>query len=132
MPHPVILFDGVCNFCDASINFVIDRDPDRKFRYASLQSEAGERLLTKFGLDTTNYDSFVLVDGEKFYTKSSAALRVAKEMQGAWQLLYGFIIVPKFIRDAVYSLIAKNRYKWFGKKDECMLPSPEVRELFLA
>lgn len=131
MNQQIILFDGVCNFCDASINFVIDRDPEGRFKYASLQSSVGEQLLTKFGLDTTDYDSFVLVDGDRFYTKSSAALRVAKQLGGLWNLLYVFMIIPKFIRDSVYSLIAKNRYKWFGKKDECMIPSPEVRARFI-
>jgi len=128
---PILLFDGVCNFCDASINFVIERDPEGKFKYASLQSKVGEAFLKEFGMDTKNYDSFVLVDGETYYTKSTAALRVLKGLGGAWKLLYGFIIIPKPIRDAVYGLIAKNRYKWFGKKDACMLPDPEVQTRFL-
>lgn len=131
MNKQIVLFDGVCNFCDSTINFVIDKDPKGVFNYASLQSKEGEKLLIKFGLDTKDYDSFVLVDGEQFYTKSSAALRVAKQLGGLWPILYGFMIVPKFIRDGVYSLVAKNRYKWFGQKDECMIPSPEVRERFI-
>ncbi|MGB0522700.1 MAG: thiol-disulfide oxidoreductase DCC family protein [Flammeovirgaceae bacterium] len=131
MSHPVILFDGVCNFCDSTINFVIGQDPKGIFKYASLQSPYGESLLTKFGLDTTDYDSFVMVEGDQYYTKSTAALRIAKQLGGLWPLLYSFIIIPKFIRDGVYSLVARNRYKWFGKKDECMLPSPEVRERFI-
>ena len=132
MSNSIILFDGVCNFCDASINFVIERDKKGKFKYASLQSEVGEKYLNKFGLYTQSYDSFILVEGDKYYTKSSAALRVTKDMTGLWPMLYAFMVIPKVMRDAVYSLIAKNRYKWFGKKDECMLPSPEVRALFLA
>ena len=131
MKQKIILFDGVCNFCDATINFVIERDPKGVFQYASLQSTEGEKLLTKFGLDTQNYDSFVLVEGDHFYTKSSAALQVAKELVGLWPILYIFIVIPKFIRDGVYSLIARNRYKWFGKKEECMIPSPEVRKRFI-
>ena len=132
MSNSIILFDGVCNFCDASINFVIERDKKGKFKYASLQSEVGEKYLNKFGLNTQSYDSFILVEGDKYYTKSSAALRVTKDMTGLWPMLYAFMVIPKVMRDAVYSLIAKNRYKWFGKKDECMLPSPEVRARFLA
>ena len=131
LPSKLILFDGVCNFCDASINFVIDRDPSGKFKYASLQSDAGQEVLNKFGLPTSDFDSFVYVEEEKYYTKSSAALKVAQQLGGGWGAMGIFFIVPKFIRDSVYSLIARNRYKWFGKKDECMLPSPEVRARFL-
>jgi len=128
---PILLFDGVCNLCNSSVNFVIERDPKNRFMFASLQSEVGQSLLQKNGLPTEDFQSFVLVDGDKCYTKSSAALKVAKEMPALWGMLYAFMIVPKPIRDAVYSLIAKNRYRWFGKKDECMLPAPGVREKFL-
>lgn len=129
--NQLILFDGVCNFCDASINFVLERDPEGKFKYASLQSEAGQEVLTRLGLPTSDFDSFVYVEGDKHYTKSSAGLKVAQELGGLWRLTAIFMLVPKPLRDWVYSLIARNRYKWFGKKDACMLPSPEVRERFL-
>lgn len=129
--HPIIMFDGVCNFCDASINFVLDRDTDGKFRYASLQSDSGQAILKSLGLPTDEFSSFVYVEDGDYYTRSSAALRLAKRLGGFWSLFYGFIIIPKFLRDAVYSLIANNRYKWFGKKDACMIPSPEVRDRFL-
>ena len=128
--HPILLFDGVCNVCDSSINFIIKRDKEGKYRYASLQSETGQELLKKFNLPTNDFDSFVYVDGDSYYTKSSGALKVLKGLGGLWSIFYAFIIIPKPIRDAVYSLIAQNRYKWFGKKDECMIPSPEIRERF--
>ena len=129
--HPVVLFDGVCNFCDASINFLLDKDTEGEFRYASLQSESGQGILNSLGLPTDEFSSFVYVEDGQHYTRSSAALRVAKRLGGGMSLLYAFIIVPKFLRDAVYNLIANNRYKWFGKKDACMIPSPEVRSRFL-
>lgn len=132
MENPILLFDGVCNFCDSTINFVIERDKKNLFKYASLQSEPGQELLKKHGLPTEDFDSFVYIENGKAFTKSSAALKVAQNMTGLWPLFYGFMIVPKFLRDAVYTTIAKNRYKWFGKKDECALPSPEVRAKFLA
>ncbi|USK64015.1 thiol-disulfide oxidoreductase DCC family protein [Peribacillus frigoritolerans] len=129
--NPVILFDGECNFCDSSVQFIIKRDPQGLFHYASLQSEAGQELLKKYDVPA-DIDSMVLIEKDKAYYKSSAALRICRRLQGAWKLLYGFIIVPSFIRNFVYDFIAKNRYKWFGKKEEsCMLPSPSVRKRFL-
>ncbi len=125
------MFDGVCNFCDASINFVLEQDRKGVFRYASLQSDSGQEILKSLGLPTDEFSSFVYVEDGDYYTRSSAALKVLRKLGGGWALLYAFIIVPKFIRDGVYNLIAKNRYKWFGKKDACMIPAPEVRERFL-
>lgn len=126
----VILFDGECNFCDHSVQFIIKRDPQAVFHFASLQSEAGQELLKGFDVPE-ELDSFVLVEGNRFYAKSSAALRVCKQLTGFWKLFYGLLIVPRPLRDFVYNIVAKNRYKWFGKKDSCMLPSPDVRKRFL-
>lgn len=126
----VILFDGVCNFCDRSVQFIIKRDHQAVFQFASLQSESGQKLLKKHGVPEDT-DSFIFVDGEKYYDRSSAALHVFKHMPGGWKLLYGLIVLPKPIRDAFYQLIAKNRYKWFGRKESCMLPTPDERKRFL-
>lgn len=128
----VILFDGVCNLCNASVQFVLLRDKKDYFRFASLQSEYGQVTLQKFNLPTQNFDSFILVENDVLYTQSTAALRVAKNISGAWKLLYAFIIIPPFIRNLVYNFIAKNRYKWFGKKEECMIPQPEWEQKFLS
>ncbi|HWP48861.1 MAG TPA: thiol-disulfide oxidoreductase DCC family protein [Candidatus Limnocylindrales bacterium] len=131
MDQAIVLFDGVCNFCNASVNFVMDRDPEKHIRFAPLQSEAGQRLLKKFNLSPTALDTLILIEGEKFYTRSAAALRIAKRLQGLWPLLYIFIVVPPFIRDAVYDFIARNRYSWFGKTETCRVPTPELKERFL-
>jgi predicted DCC family thiol-disulfide oxidoreductase YuxK len=127
----IILFDGVCNFCNSSINFVIERDPHKKFKFAPLQSEAGEKIQQQFNLDTTKLDSVLLIKNGKVLSKSTAALYIAKELKGLWPLLFVFIIMPPFLRNAVYNYIAKNRYKWFGKQDSCMMPTSDVRSRFL-
>jgi predicted DCC family thiol-disulfide oxidoreductase YuxK len=129
---PIILFDGVCNLCNGAVQFVIAHDPQEKFLFASLQSEAGQQLLKQYQLPLTEFTSFVLIQQNKLYTKSTAALQVAKQITGAWSCLYLFIIVPRFIRDAVYNWIAQNRYRWFGKKDACMIPTPELKARFLS
>ncbi len=128
---PVLLFDGVCNLCNFVVSFTIERDPKGKFAFASLQSDYGQELLAKQNLPQETFDTFILQEGDQIYLKSTGALRVARRLSGLWPLLYGFIIVPAPIRDVVYSFIARNRYKWFGKKDQCMIPSPEVRARFL-
>jgi predicted DCC family thiol-disulfide oxidoreductase YuxK len=127
----VVLFDGVCNLCDQSVQFILKRDKKGYFQFASLQSEAGQQILKENNLPTDDFDSFVLVENGKLYQRSSGALRVCRRLGGAWPLLYGFIIVPAFIRNAVYNWVARNRYRWFGKKDACMMPKPEWRERFL-
>ena len=127
----IILFDGVCNLCSASVQFVLKHDRKKQFRFASLQSEMGQRLSEKYQLPTSDQYSFVLIEGEKAFTRSTAALRVAWELDKGWSLFYGFIIVPPVIRNAVYNLIARNRYRWFGKKTECWLPTPEWKDRFL-
>ena len=131
LSQSIVLFDGVCNLCNRAVQFIIKRDKKKQFLFASLQGKAGNKLLQKFDLPANLFNSFVLVEGDKVYTRSTAALRVAKKLSGGWKLLYGLMIVPGFIRNAVYNLIAKNRYKWFGKRDECMIPTPESKERFL-
>lgn len=130
--QPILLFDGVCNLCDDMVQQVIKRDRKGKFMFASLQSDTGQALLKKFNRPTNDFDSFVIVEGDKHYTKSTAALRVLRGFGGGWKLMYGFIVIPKFIRDGVYNLIAKNRYRWYGKKDQCMMPTPELKARFLS
>lgn len=127
----IILFDGVCNFCNGSINFIIERDKENYFKFAPLQSETGEKLLAEYGIDKTITDSVVLIEDGKAYTRTTAALRIARKLSGAWQWFYGFIIVPTFIRDIFYKLFAKYRYKMFGKQEACMMPTPEIRQKFL-
>lgn len=131
MAYPIVLFDGLCNFCNAGINFIIKQDKKKIFRFAALQSEAGQKLLEEYNLPKEGFDSVVLIDGGKVYKKSSAGLRVYAMLPWYWRWSQAFWIAPRFIRDGVYDFIARNRYKWFGKKEECMLPTPEVRNRFL-
>ena len=131
LSHPVILFDGVCNLCNASVQYVIKHDKKKLFRFASLQSSFGESVLKQYDLPVNTFNSFILLSDNKIYTRSTAALLVAKKLSGLIKLFYGFIIIPKFIRDFVYDVIAKNRYKWFGKKEACWVPTPELKSLFL-
>jgi len=128
--HGIILFDGVCNVCNTYVQFVIKRDPKGYFKFASLQSAEGQALLAKHNMPD-DLDSIVLVEGDKVYTHSAAPLRVARKLHRLWPLCYGFIIVPAFIRDAVYKWVARNRYRWFGKKESCMMPTPDIRARFL-
>jgi predicted DCC family thiol-disulfide oxidoreductase YuxK len=127
----IVLFDGVCNFCNASVNFVIERDKAGYFKFAPLQSEIGEELVAKHGIDTADTDSVILVENDRAYTHSSGALRIAKQLDGIWSWSYAFIVVPKPIRDFGYKLFAKHRYRLFGRQDACMMPTPEIRARFL-
>ncbi len=127
----IILFDGVCNLCNNSVVFIIKRDKKDVFRFAAIQSDAGEKLIKKHTIDTSKTDSIILIDNNSYSVKSSAALKIAKHLKGGYPLLYGFIILPAFFRNWVYDIIAKNRYKWFGKKDSCMIPTPELKSKFL-
>lgn len=130
-PHPIVIFDGVCNYCSSVVAFIIKRDDRGIFRFAPFQSESAKSLLEEYGVRENYLDSFILIEGGELYTKSEAALRLWRRLGGLWSLTYAFIAVPAPVRDAVYDFIARNRYKWFGKKDECMIPGPEVRERFL-
>lgn len=131
MQKPIVLFDGVCNLCNSSVQFLIRNDKKKCLYFASLQSDFGQEVLRKFNLPQSDFNSFVLLEGEKIYLRSSAALRIAYFLGGWWKIFQIFWIVPRFVRNAIYNLIAKNRYKWFGKKTECMMPSPELKERFL-
>ncbi|AMA71839.1 MULTISPECIES: thiol-disulfide oxidoreductase DCC family protein [Aneurinibacillus] len=129
--NTILLFDGVCNLCNQAVKFIIPRDPQRNFRFASLQSNTGQRLLQQYGLPSDTLNSVILLDNGKAYTKSSAALRVARKLGGIWSLLYVFIMVPRPLRDIIYNWVARNRYRWFGKLETCMLPPPDIGERFL-
>jgi predicted DCC family thiol-disulfide oxidoreductase YuxK len=130
--HSIILFDGVCNLCNTAVQFIIKRDHTNHFRFASLQSEQGKKILAENNILTNDMNSFILVENGKIYDKSTAALKIARKLKGFWRLLYGFIVVPKFIRDVIYRIISKNRYEWFGRQDECMMPTPELQARFLS
>lgn len=130
--HDIILFDGVCNFCNFWVNFLIDRDKKFIFKFTPLQSTVGQALLKKYNFNTEEMDSFILISSDNFYKKSTAALMVARKLGGFFILLYPLIFLPVFIRDYFYDLIATNRYKIFGKKDSCRIPSAEDRERFLS
>jgi len=127
----IVLFDGYCNLCSWSVQFIIKRHKKDYFRFASLQSPTGNQLTDKYKIPSDNTESVVLIENESVYFKSTAALRIAKKLTGLWPLSYCFIIVPIFIRDYIYSVIAKNRFKWFGKRTECYLPEKDKQELFL-
>jgi len=126
----VIFFDGVCNLCNASVQFVIAHESADFFRFAALQSDYARNTLTKFNLKATDSNSVVLLENGLLYTKSSAALRIARRLNGLWPLLYSLIIVPKFLRDWVYNTIAKNRYKWWGRQETCWVPTPKLKTKF--
>jgi predicted DCC family thiol-disulfide oxidoreductase YuxK len=127
----IVLFDGVCNLCNGMVKFIIKRDKESKFKFASLQSDAGQTLLRKFNLPTDTFHYFIYIKGDTYFIKSSAGLHVLKELGGIWKVFYVFIIVPSFIRDAVYQLISRNRYKLFGRSESCMIPTADVKERFL-
>lgn len=128
--QPVIFFDGVCNLCNASVQFVIKHDKKNYFRFSALQGKYAEKFLPKFNVKPEELVSILLLEQGRLYTKSSSALRVVKRLNGLWPLLYVFIIVPKFIRDWVYDIVAKNRYKWWGRQESCWVPTPELKEKF--
>jgi predicted DCC family thiol-disulfide oxidoreductase YuxK len=126
----VILFDGECNFCDHSVQFIIKRDKKGLYKFASIQSDAGQKIIRNYGVPP-NINSTILIEDNKYYFKSTAALRICKNLNGGWKLFHYLLFVPKPLRDYFYEIVAKNRYKWFGKKDQCILPSPEIRKRFL-
>jgi predicted DCC family thiol-disulfide oxidoreductase YuxK len=126
----ILLFDGVCNLCNGAVQFMIRRDKSGYFHYASLQGQSGSRLLAKHGMPAYT-GSIVLIEDGAVYTKSDAALRISKRLGAAWPLLGIFKLVPRKLRDLAYDFIAANRYRWFGKRDACMLPTPEHRSRFL-
>ena len=127
----ILLFDGVCNLCNGMVQFIIKRDTGGKFKFASLQSVAGQEILKKLGLSVDAFESFVYVKAGKYELKSNAALHVLKDLGGAWKMLYGFKIIPRPVRDFFYDLVAKSRYSIFGKRDSCMVPTSSLAERFL-
>lgn len=128
---PIVLFDGVCNLCNGFVQFLIRVDPSGKFRFASLQSEAGEVLLQEGRYTGGNLESVVLFDAGRIYTHSDAALEISRRLGGFWTVLYALKLIPWPLRDRLYNWIARNRYRWFGKKDQCMMPSPELKQRFI-
>lgn len=132
MDKKIILFDGVCNLCNSAVQFIIKRDKKDTFRYAALQSEIGTQLVAERAIDTSKVDSIILIEpGVAYFTKSDAALQIARSFGGLWSAMTIFSWIPKTFRDALYDLVAKNRYKWFGRKDACMIPTPELQAKFL-
>ena len=129
----IILFDGVCNLCDSSVQFVIKHDKKDVFRFVSLQSELGQKIINHIGISDLNIDSTALYEPEKgYYYKAEVAFRILKELNGIYQCLFVFSIFPKSILNNIYDYVAKNRYEWFGKKESCMIPTPELQSKFLA
>lgn len=128
--NKIVLFDGSCNFCDKSVQFIIKRDPKAQLSFASLQSDVGKALIAQYGIPES-IDSFVLIEGNHYYIKSTAALKVCPYLHRCWKIASLCLIVPRPLRDWVYGIIAKNRIKWFGTKDQCILPTPEERKRFL-
>jgi predicted DCC family thiol-disulfide oxidoreductase YuxK len=129
--HPIILFDGVCNFCNGAINFILRQDKSGVFRFAALQSPAGQQLLQQYHLPTQSFDSFILIENGRVYKSSTAGIKLYNRLPWYWKWTQVFWIVPRFLRDAIYNTIARNRYKWFGRKDQCMVPTPEQKSRFL-
>lgn len=139
--NAIIFFDGICNFCNSSVNFIIKRDKNNYFKFASLQSEFAQNFLEPFNLVPKVHlgngkmekklDSIILFKNNKLYIKSTAALRIAKHLYGLWKIFFIFIIIPPFIRNFAYDIIAKNRYKWFGKRDSCMIYDDDIKNKFL-
>lgn len=130
-PPAIVLFDGVCNFCNHSIQFIIKRDKKSYFKFGALQSEEGIALLKKHGLSPEILDTIVLIEDGKAYTYSTAPLRIVRKLNLLWPICFIFILVPTFIRNPIYKWISKNRYKWFGKQESCLMPTPETRSRFL-
>ncbi|MDT0685688.1 thiol-disulfide oxidoreductase DCC family protein [Autumnicola psychrophila] len=128
----IVLFDGVCNLCDGAVKFIIEHDKKDVFRFASLQSDLGRKLIAERGLDPEELDSVVLIEpGVAYYRKSTAALEISRELSGGYSLLKNFLALPEGFRDLIYDFVAANRYKWYGKKESCMIPTPALKEKFL-
>jgi predicted DCC family thiol-disulfide oxidoreductase YuxK len=127
-----VLIDGVCNLCNAIVAFLVRHDPPpARFRFAALQSASGQRLLRHLGLPTDDFDTFVLLEDDRVFVRSSAALRVLRKLGLPWSLLWPLILVPRALRDAVYTWVARHRYGWFGKREACLVPTPELQARFL-
>ena len=131
LPSQLVLFDGICNLCNGSVQFIISHDPNVRFHFASLQSDAGQRVLRRYDLPLADFDSFIYIRGGKVCQRSDGALNVLKDLGGLWKLFYAFIIIPRPLRDIVYDFVAKYRYRLFGKRESCMVPSADLQKRFL-
>ena len=131
IPDNLVLFDGVCNLCSAFVQFVIRHDRTAKFRFAAIQSEIGREIFRSHGLDAADLQTFVLISGGRVLVRSDAAIEVASRFGDAWRFVTIFRFVPRMVRDGLYSLVARNRYRWFGRKEVCMIPTPEIKERFV-
>lgn len=129
--NQVILFDGICNLCNSAINYVIRHDPDKKFHFATIQSEAGQKLLAAYGGDPKKMDTFWLLQQRKLYSRSTAALKVARQLKGPVKLIFVFVMIPVWIRNALYDWVAANRIHWFGRRESCRRPEKEIADRFI-
>ena len=129
--NSIVLFDGVCNLCNNSVQFIIKKDKEKRFLFTSLQSDAGQDILLQFHLKKYDLNSIILIENGIVYQKSTAILKIVRCLPNLWKFIYGFIIIPPFLRDYLYTIIANNRYKWFGKREVCMIPSKELEDRFL-
>ena len=129
--NSIILFDGVCNFCNSSVNFIMDKDKKNRFVFAALQSAPGVELMKRFRLNPDELASLILIENERYFSRSTAALRISKGLGFPWSSFYIFIIIPSFLRNIAYRIIAMYRYKWFGRRDSCRIPSPKEESRFL-
>ena len=132
LPPRLILFDGICNLCNSSVLFIISHDPHAYFSFTSLQSHTGQQILRRYALPASDFDSFIYIKEGKLYDRSTAALHVLNDLGGLWRIIYVFIIIPKPLRDFVYDFFARHRYRWFGKRNSCMVPTPELTKRFIA
>ncbi|MBM3417177.1 MAG: thiol-disulfide oxidoreductase DCC family protein [Bacteroidetes bacterium] len=129
--EPIVFFDGVCNFCNYWVIFAIRRDRKKQLKFAPLQGETAKRILPEYSINFTSLSSVILIEKGRVWKQSSAAIRICKHLNGGWKFFYSLIIVPRFIRDFFYNILARNRYKWFGRKEECMVPTPELIDRFI-
>ena len=131
--NPIVFFDGVCNLCNGAVQFIIRKDPEGYFKFSSLQSSIAADLLAKAGhpIKSDRMDSIILLENSRVYTRSDAVLQISKNLSGVWKFFYGFIIIPRPVRNAIYDWVASNRYKWFGRKDSCMVPTGDLISRFL-
>lgn len=129
--QPLIIFDGVCNLYEYSVKFIVKNDRQAKFKFVSAQSDKGKELQHMHGVDTFKDGSVILLKNDHVYVKSDAAVEIAKDLDGLWRFLHGFKFIPKPVRDLFYSIISKNRYRWFGRKKQCLLPDKNIKDRFL-
>lgn len=129
--NPVIIFDGVCNLCNGAVAFIIKRDHSEKFSFAPIQSSAAKTLISKLNIPEDTFDSILLIENTEYYIKSTAALRICKKLSSIWPLVSVLIIIPRPIRDYFYDIVARNRYRWYGKREQCMIPNKKIESRFL-